>query len=529
MEAINSIKRIISKMPEEEREVLRNYLRVFNERGKINQRGKKNVKNKSLQLFDLLASKANEQEDERDIEYMVYGKHQSPGTFSRLVLRVRNKIFESLIIDVNINRPNAYSERVKAAIEVRKRLTVAQIIQSRGLRNESGEMFEEIITIGKKYELYEELLLAIRLYISHLTMTTNNKGVAKLLEMYEKYDDCKNAALKAEMRYNEVLIKADYYSGKDVDTVWLENILDNLRIDYKRTGSAQVGFHFFYIESQFFQASGEYKNARESLEDLIRLLDARPSIYTKMRQGAAMLNMADNDIYLLQFERCFGTAYQSLKFFNEGSFNHGQGIDLMFYSKFYTRKYLRALEFIEVVLPKKVEKTEIDFRVGKRLFLKANCLFMLRDFPEALKLLNELNPIEDDKEGWNAGVRILTIMCLLELDLHEEATTKIQALATFISTNGKNSFPERTRLIYSLLLKFKPANFNFATIYQKEKAKIEQLNSAEGNLRWKIKSPEMVIFNQWLLAKTFNQKFVQTIPALQISNRKESIQKQEEQ
>lgn len=504
MEVLNTIIEIISRMTEEEITSTRSYLTIFNSRGK---------KSHSITLFDILSDKRGENEvppDREQLENILYGK-QNPATFSRLLLRLKDKILESLIIDINVNREGVYDDKAKATIEVRKNISQAQILQGRGLLDIAQSMLEKVISQGKKYETYEELLLALRLLIEHHTIDHGDKHFQKLLNDYKHYDEAKNAVLRAEVNHGRVNAELDYRTGQNAKMEWLRGILDELLTDYKNTSASVVGHHYYFIEAQYYQLLGDYKSARQALKDNFQLLDASSAISTKLRKGNILLNLAENDLYLHNFKRSYTTACSSLTFFKPTSFNQMQGIELMFYAQFFMGYYGTARDIILQLVPDIEQASGTSYRLGKRLYLLANTSFMLEDFSTTYKLTSLINPIENDKEGWNIGIRILSILSLIEDRQLDEATAKIAALREFLYTLDKATVPERLRTIYIILQKLSSTGFDFRAVHQKEKEKIDLL----AKLKWLPRSPEMIIFDQWLFAKVSKQKFIQKIPEYQ--------------
>ncbi len=504
METLNTILEIISRMTEEEISSTRCYLTIFNPRKK---------KSHSLTLFDILSAKRGENEappDREQLENILYGK-QNPATFSRLVLRLKDKILEALIIDINVNREGVYDERAKTTMEIRKNISQVQILRGRGLLDLTQSMLEKIITQAKKYEIYEELLLALRLLIEHHTIDQGDKHFQKLLNDYKHYDEAKNAVLRAEVNHGRVNAELDYRTGQNAKAEWLQEILDEMLTDYKNTSASVVGHHYYFIEAQCYQLLGDYKSARQALKDNFRLLEASPAISTKLRKGNILLNIAENDLYLHNFLRGYTTACSSMAFFKPTSFGQTQSIEIMFYAQFFMGNYGTAREIILQLLPDIEQATGTSYRMGKRLYLLANASFMLDDFSIAHKLTSLINPIENDKEGWNIGIRILSIISLIEVQQLDDATAKIAALREFLQSLDKATVPERLRTIYTILQKLSSIGFDFKAVYQREKENIDLL----GKMKWLPRSPEMIIFDQWLFAKVSKQKFVQKIPEYQ--------------
>jgi len=500
MEALRVIRELISRLTEEEKQTIRIYLTTFYHKGKSV---------RSVKLFDLLVAEQKSKDGSEtkpvELETILYGQ-QSGANFSRLLYRLREKILEALIIDVNVNREGAYDERAKVNIEVRKNLTQIQILRSRGLKGIAQTILTKVIEQTKKYELFEELLMALRLQIDVHAEDQGDKHQAKLLAQHERYVHAMNAVLRAEMNRGKLHAELDFRTGQNAKVEWLKGMLDEMNADYRKTSSSQVGFYYFYVLTQYYQLLGDYKSARKALQDNLKLLDVSPGIYTAIRVGNVQLNLADNDLYLGEYNRCFKVATQSQRYFKPTSFNHTQAIELMFYAQYYAGDYSLAREVLLQLLPDIDETTGVLYRQGKRLYLLACTCFMLQDYQSALKLTNNFtNPISEDREGWNLGARILTILSLIEIGELDMAAGKISILKNFADTLDKSLVSPRVQITCLLLRKLSNAAFIFKTAYQKDKDRIEQLQKTP----WVPKSPEMVIFDQWYMAKMLKQPFMQ--------------------
>lgn len=508
---LNTVREIISKLTPEEKTSIALYLGFFVERGKISG-------NKSIRLFELLLSLKDRHMTEADIELLIYAK-PNPKAFARLTARLRDKILEGLLLDVNVYREGAYPEKVRVNMEVRKNISQAQILQNRGARKVAESIFEKAIVQSKKYELYDELLLVLRFLIKQRTLDEGAKNLSTLLNLYHKYDYARNAVLNAEINHRKIISEIDFYTERTMEPGGLKTMLDTMRRDYKKTNSGQVGYYYFLVEAQYYQLQSNYKNARKSLLNNQRLLELSLSIGTPLRLASIFLNLADNDLYLNQFERSYATSKNALSILRKNNFNYFLGIELMFYARYYAGQYENAKNMLTELMPEK--EIPENFRTGKRIYLSASASFMLGDFHTTHRYLKILNPIEEDKEGWNTGMRLLLIMTLIELDFCDEATAKIEALRKFIA--AKSISDQRLGMILNLLNSLAHNGYAFKTVYLKEKAKIELLESEEPPFAWKLKSAEMVIFQQWFIAKTFRHKFRLRIPGPKKSSTEEIL------
>lgn len=502
-----NVRDIISKMSVEEKAAVRAYLGLSIEKPGANP-------TKSIALFDLINSLKPEQAiNDEEIQSQLY-KTPNKVAFRRLLWRLREKILEVLLFDVNVDREGVYSERVRVNISIRKQLSQAQILQGRGLRKSSELILERTVDLCEKYELYEELLLALRFLIKQRSIDKGEESVKSLLEKYKKYDFCKNAVLAAEMNYRRIHSDVEFNSEGIISSESLQEILDNMSDDYLKSGSLQVAYYYYYIEAQYYQSLNNYKQARKSLLNIKKLFDGGASINIPCRIGGVFLNLADNDLFLKQFDRAYTSADEGVRSFHKGNFNYEQGIELMFYAKFYGGEYDIAANIIAQTLNN--ERTQNYFRTGKRRYLLANAFFMKNDFITTLKHLNFINPIESDREGWNIGIKILQILALIEQEQFDEATTKIDAFRKFVETSEVKS--HRIKLINQLLVSLTYNGYDFKDIFQKEKGVIDMLGANTGGLAWTIKSPELVIFHQWIFAKATRQQLKLQIPSFQIDS-----------
>ncbi len=509
MKVMNSLKdviEIVSKLTPDEKATIRIYLSVFNKKGKV-------PTSRSVILFDRLLN-YKEGETESDIEQSVY-KTSNSIAFDRLILRLRHKILEALIIDINVDREGMYPEPTKVKIEVRKNLTQAQILLERGSREIAGDIFEKVADQCEKYELYEELLSALRSLIRLRTLDSGEKKIKQLIRKYEQIERYKSAVIKAEINYHRVISQSDFRSEPVIRINWLRGILDNLSADLKKQ-SVQIGYFYFYIETHYYQLQRDYKNARKALLNIQRLIANNVVMKIPAVMGGILLNLADNDLYLTQFERSYTDAEKGLEFFKKDNFNYELGIELMFYAKFYEGEYEIALNTILQLFPE--HQPTSNFRKGKRTFLLANCFFMLEDYQSALRHLNLLNPIETDKEGWRIGIKLLVILTFIELKRFDEAALRIDDFRRVVAQVQIKS--HRAKMISQILQSLAYSGYDFKTTYKAEKSFIEMLEEKSGALSWQIKSNEMAIFPQWFFAKVSRQKFTQAIPTFQLSENK---------
>lgn len=509
MEAIRLLREVIGKLTSEEKASIKTYLKVF-------VLDIKEKSNRGLQLYEYLISIENKKVSIEEMELAIYKKPNTPA-LKRLANRTKNKILEALITDINVDREGVYTKRTWVNIDVRKKLTQAQILHGRGLVKYAEAMFENVIELCNEYELYEEQLIGLRNLIKLQAVTEGDKQLNDLLNRYKQCDKAKDAMLDAELKFYRTTARTDFYSESKTDQKEVSAMLDKMRDDFKTYDSAHIGYYYYYIEALNYQQIRNYKKARASLSNIVKLVQNYPAIRTNERLLGALVNLADNDLYLVQFERTYTTAIDALPLTKKGRVNFEICVELMFYAKYYSGEYNAACSLLLEHIPK--ETNSAKFREGKRNYFMAAAFFMLKDYSTVVKMLSVSNPMEVDKEGWDIGIKILHILTAIELNQLDDATGKIEAMRKYFSY-GHGADRPRVRLIHTLLQSLSYNGYNFKATFHEHKTSYEVLNDLNGECGWNIKSFEMVIFHQWFFAKVSNQNFIQEVGSFQLENQK---------
>lgn len=505
MSSIIILRKLIEKLSKEEKKLCRKYLFGFSVRGE-------NADNKSIDLFNILASVEQRELQESEIEFLLYGE-KNFDAFVRLKLRLRNKILESLIVDVNIERDEAYSECSRILHTIRKKIIQAQIIKGRGFHDLAAMLFDEIIAQAKKYELYDELLLAVKYLIQIEAFNKRQSSIDKYLVIHKKYSLCRDALFTAQTNYHLLVGEGGLVGWKSKDLNQLKSAIDEIQIQYRKTSSATIAFYLFSLEIHFYQQTNQYPKAGRILKRLADVIESHIILFSLQRHAYALANIAWNKLYLRQFNLAITEANKSLKLLKRGSYSYYQSLEVLFYAEFYSGKYGKALKLIEqILLESKGEKAK--FRESRREYLKACTLFMLGRNEEVNPFFLRYNQIEEDKEGWNVGLRILNVMNDIELGKMDVADFRIENIRKHLSKikTSENVRP-RQSLICDLLRELVHSSFNFKTVFGKMQSAINNLRSDDRRFTWEMLSPELIIFEEWFVSKTLGTQFnKQTIP-----------------
>ncbi len=497
MDSLNTLKNVLHKLKREEIRSLINFL-------KYHQKELKDQPMKSIQLVEMLLSDKNYTSS--DLQLTLYGKVNYQA-FNKLVNRLKDKAYEILLFNSNLVDSDNYGKRNKTVFDLKKKLLQSEVMFSRGMNDELEKIQNKIISTAKQYEIYDSLIEALKSkqrYIGFRLGAGANKKIKNEIDFYEKSRIIYSRALDI---YNSISSKINFSISYEEYEVELNEALEMLQSDFKLTGSASVGYYYFLLLTEHYQNKLEYKNSQHSLIQLKELLEGNVSIYTKYRIGTTIINISNNELLMYDFDSCMLHARESLVYFSDSIVNRGIAQEIEFYGLFYSGKFSIAEKMMEELYhSSRISNT--PFLYSKRAYLFACMKSIKGENLQSNELLEEVTEIEKDKEGWNIAKRILTIINRIETKDFESVDLQVQNLQKHIKRTLKTKqVSKRNILILRILVKLINEHFDFAKVYKNRQRYFELIESSEIDYRWKIKSPELIIFHEWFKSKMENRPY----------------------
>jgi tetratricopeptide (TPR) repeat protein len=220
-----------------------------------------------------------------------------------------------------------------------------------------------------------------------------------------------------------------------------------------------------------------------------------------------MMSLAQSNLSRCEF--CMGNYKQALAYireaqiyFNQNPLKYYTSLEQEFYIVFAMQEYDHAVKIANKILAI-VSREELgEFAFLKYSYLLANALFKLKKFPQAFTLLSKNKEISLDKAGWEIGVRILTVMTLIEMLKSDDASRAIRSLKRFfIRTEKKTPISERDKKILNLLLIAERNGFVFATLNGNTDKYMKPLSSDDRTVCWEPFTHEVIPFHEWFAGK----------------------------
>lgn len=263
-----SLASIVVSLKPEEVEVAKKFLIAFD------QHTSNRKSNKSLQLLKLLVSKPA-------TDFNKAWDKISPGlsqtSFDRFVRRVRERVLESLVLHINTGRKEQYCEPFRYQIKLRKMLMQVPLLFDRGIYDEAMDLRERVITDGRRYELYPELLEAVQHQLMMAAMQVDERGYELAEQDWRYYSVCRNWVELAEQWLHQ--LDSEKLNAPGADRIGkLKLAIHQLNRMFRITRSGRISFCRWNLKRDLALLVGDHNMAREASLSLKALIWSHPSL-----------------------------------------------------------------------------------------------------------------------------------------------------------------------------------------------------------------------------------------------------------
>lgn len=419
--------------------------------------------------------------------------------FYKSLSRLKEKIFESLILDINLKRSNELSVPFAQRAAVRKRIMQSFVLFSKGLELDGRKLLEQLMDQAKKYELYDELHEVLHWLRNESGLRYGKKKFDKYTEDMAYYKMCRDAVYEARNLYYDYYIFSDRTSEVQEKIEKVKVVLAQLEYLKDQTNSNQVGYYYYLILSELYTLERNSAHADELAEALFLLLKKAPILKVDVKIGIAHSDVADMMLSCGLFDRAIFHSKRALSKFEKNTYNYFVAQEIRFRALFWQGAYQKAERVLRVE-----ECSQSDFPlVHARYFFYRACLYFEKGlYQKSNQILQDIKLLDKDKYGWNVAMRILVIMNHIESQNFDLADSKISSFRKYIDRLKRNGrILPRYLVISKLLLSLRNQGFNFSKSMKESNSLLEKLKLEEDGYRRAEKSPELIAFHNWFKEK----------------------------
>jgi hypothetical protein len=458
---------------------------------------------KTLKLFDLLLKNRKEIPDANTCSQLIYNKPKD-NTIDKLASRLKAKILDALILDVNMERKGLMDEADASVLKVKKKMMQFLFLyRSRGNHPLVYPLLDDVIAYSKNYEIYSMVIEGLKYKKYFKGYIRGLDDFNKLNEEIAFYEHCEKAVAKANDHYYRLIVRADLHG--DINKAQLQRYLAasirDIDKDYKFTNSGNIGYYLKLIELAYLHNAGDMEKARKVCYELLNILTNNKAVYRKQRVGIAYGNISQCDVFLGDYEKAVENAQAFVDHTSSKSVNYAIAKEQEFHALFYGRRLEEAEKVLQVLLGATASQ-QGDFRIAKFRLYNANVLFLKKSYKAALKELLQNAVMSKDKLAWEIAIRVLTIMTMIELDNLDEAEKQVDSLRKHMDRHDKRSeVLLRDKIILKLLQKQLKRGFRFGSPDADEIQMLGLLASGKKKYTWIPFGAELIPFHSWLMSK----------------------------
>jgi hypothetical protein len=484
----DKLKSVIRCFKPEESKIVRHYLVL----GHTEQYG-----GKTIALYDFLLK--NQEASIVDAETAL-GKMSRAG-FDMLISRLKEKLCFVLANENLTQRDGAYSKRFQAYFNGKDILKQFHILLARGAQEEANDRLDYIIAISKEFEWYDTLIEAYYLKLEFLkkrSETTIYEDIESRL-VYAEF--CRKSLYKAKVIYDDfaTIKKATAVQGEHIQLA--EKCLEQLEELYQRTQSATIEYQKLKVQIEYYHEKELFDKAEQTAQKLLALTNNTPSISQPQTIGVALLYLSYTLIYQGQYAASVNYALLAREKYIPNSLNYAETLELEFFASFYDGKYSKAEKAVRFLL-KNGSYPSSSYLKNRRQYLLACVLFAQGFYKEAEIELSTISSITQDKNGFNIGIRILSLLiCRMQSD-YEMMNAREKAFVKDLERIRKHkAVRKRDLLVFAIIKELAKRNGSFDDVYLRRRSDFDLLQSNHQEYKWKAFSHEMIVFHFWFLTQ----------------------------
>ena len=377
-------------------------------------------------------------------------KDKSDDTVRKNLERYEEKLFESLVIPININRKDSLEAldrdyiRILWYLQVAKRLLILGYIEN-GLR-----LLRRILKIGKRIESFDFVLTSLYQISSLSTFRQIHIGSLNVRDEIAHYERARSEYNRSHL-LREDMFRYNLLSNLNESDNLELNKLFELSKDLVITTHPSVKRNVLYAQLLYFDKQKDYSNCQEICLALDSLIESNYSIRKKRERDTLKVNLVLFSILELDFAKSKKLVSGLL---NDASIS---GPTKNFLDVLFARILLNNGEIAESIKYSEKCLAKDNFTLiykSQMEMVKGVASFISGDYKSAISVFSDIEDLKKDKTGWNFFARGYLILSYFKANMFDVALNELENFKRYL--HGKKLDKRQTsvfRRIRSIVLK----------------------------------------------------------------------------
>ncbi|REJ80440.1 MAG: hypothetical protein DWQ44_07125 [Bacteroidetes bacterium] len=391
-------------------------------------------------------------------------------------------------------------DRTYHLIELKKKLLLAEILFIRGLSLLAVDYIDKIISKANKFEFFDIVAACKKSKLYFLIRRIEGQLIEKLSDEIKEYQLKNTLFEKARSYYYKSVLGSPAYRAKFNTEENLKRILNELEEDFKFTKSFRIFNYALMIDVANTNCHTNPIVYEKKYKKILQLQKNYACLNEPIQISTTLLNLARANIYNYNFAKAIELIRNAKPQLIASPLNKAIVIEQQFLTLyFFGQKYMPYFQKLDSFVWEGILK---NLNADKIRYYQACIHFIDGKFTDSLFVLSDLPHLNKHKDDWNVAIRILRVLCLIELDKTDETDLEIESLRKHVERVKRElRVDPRAERIVKCLVSLSQHSYNYKKLLKSHAKHVDALTSAEIDMRWKILSPEMIVFHEWLLAK----------------------------
>ncbi len=434
----------------------------------------------------------------------LYG-YDNQVAFKKLCQRLAEKILDCLISKDILSNESLHSERHRELFQIKRRFLYYDVLSIHGLNSLALINLNQIIKGCKDLEYFDYLLIALNTKLIRLSRRSGIKSFNKLNDEIAYYNRCNLALNKSS--YLLGYFTSLKNSGEDSimkDRLQIE--IEKLEEESIIIKSTRIKSSLFYLKGILLSNEKQYEKAKINFHSFYAHLKRSSSKINKNNDLLnCLLNICEFEIKTFEFKKAISyfEEIDNLKIVNK--FNLDIINEMKFLCFLSIGEITSATNHLSKIVEDNDEFESTELHNDRLSYYYAVTSFIDGEFKKCLNYLTSIVKIDKKFIDWNLCIRLLMILCFVEMDKITLIESHLENLRKFLDSKGNNSVLRKEfKFIVKVLSNLTRNGFNYKLASTQIKIDFETFNTYKNDSYFDFRSPNLIPFTPWFKSKLKN-------------------------
>jgi tetratricopeptide (TPR) repeat protein len=487
---MDRVKVLYSNLSNSEKKALRHYLDSFNLKGE----------NKSMDLLRLI-------DESPDITHEAASEKLYADPRSKAFIMMKSRLYEKMteFLPLTIN-PDANRREKESPyypidlIEFRKCMLTATLLVERRMGALALEYFERARKLAASSNC-PELEVDVLFRLRGLDGRDMNRFEDLSIQL-------KRSLTQQECDINATGLYRKWYvlhsmrvAGDDDKLAFLEAHIPDLEESIRQTYSPRADYFLQMLKVNYCYITREYEEGKRVCHKAIAILKENAGIRNAVRMSDPWFQLGKLELHFRHYAAATEALEKARSYHPSDSMAYLSTSTIMLYALVYSQAIAEASTLIDTIAPYLENRLRQNAPTLPGIFTYLRCcvLYLQGQTHQAWVLIQEIQELNFDKEGWITGIRLFEVMLLIEKRDRDFASLKLESLRKHMARYASD---ERMRIFYRLLAAQERQDFRFNEV-QDEKVALAKL---QDEYEWDPVGHEVIRFDEWYLKMRENPR-----------------------